>query len=133
MCCIYPTAVLTVPGRIREGKELLLSDSSLSSVFAVLKYGHPIQRAFKIEKEYAIMLQPELANTRSQELEACYHDAGQWYWLRTERFLDSQTSIMPNSKVIVLNYNEAQDIDNEEDWKLAELKMHLQQGTQRTK
>ena len=66
---------------------------------------------------------PEYSHTRSQDLPAVYHDAGQWYWLRPE--LISNSLYSDNSKVIILSEMEVQDIDNESDWKMAEVKWKM--------
>jgi N-acylneuraminate cytidylyltransferase len=74
------------------------------------------------------MLHPEHYDTRSQDLEPAYHDAGQWYWFRTQRFLDSLELMGPNCNAIVLSEMDAQDIDTEDDWAIAELKFELRQA-----
>ena len=75
------------------------------------------------------MLQPEHLITRSQDLENSYHDAGQFYFLNNEICLLKKNIITDNSGFIILNELEVQDIDNEIDWKLAELKYELLQST----
>lgn len=37
------------------------------------------------------MVYPEYMNTRSQDLEPIYHDAGQFYFSRTAPFVESRT------------------------------------------
>jgi pseudaminic acid cytidylyltransferase len=71
------------------------------------------------------MIWPENLNKRSQDLPIAYHDAGQFYWISTSILLQKQTILTNNTGVIILNELEVQDIDNETDWKLAELKFEL--------
>jgi pseudaminic acid cytidylyltransferase len=124
VCAIYPTAALTTAEHLQSGEARLLADTTLTCVHPVLRFSFPIQRALVIRNGRAPLLQPEHYNTRSQDLEPTYHDAGQWYWLRPEPFLRTRELIGPNCGVVELSMMEAQDIDNEDDWDLAELK-HL--------
>ena len=68
------------------------------------------------------MITPEHLNTRSQDLNKSFHDAGQFYWFNVERFKDNKKIFTANSGGIILPETKVQDIDNEMDWKLAELK-----------
>jgi N-acylneuraminate cytidylyltransferase len=63
--------------------------------------------------------------TRSQDLEIKYHDAGQIYWINTKRFLEEKALFMKRTAPYILNPLQVQDIDTEEDWKLAEAKFKL--------
>jgi pseudaminic acid cytidylyltransferase len=126
-CCIYPAAPLITAERLREGMRILAADPKLESVIPVLRYGHPIQRALKIEESRLVMVSPEHAFTRSQDLTATYHDAGQWYWFRTAPFARSGKLFSDACAPVVLEATEAQDIDDEDDWKLAEIKYRLRQ------
>lgn len=122
VCCIYPTAVLTTTDHLKKGKELLAAQQ-YDSVFPVVAYGHPIWRGFKREGAQAIMLWPEHTHTRTQDLPVVYHDAGQWYWLLPNLVKDR--IFTPRSGTLVLSELEVQDIDNENDWQLAQLKYTL--------
>ena len=64
----------------------------------------------------------EFDNTRSQDLPAAFHDCGQFYFFRTEPFLRTGKLISEPTRGIEVPESEVQDIDNEEDWKLAEIK-----------
>ncbi|MCB9283036.1 MAG: pseudaminic acid cytidylyltransferase [Lewinellaceae bacterium] len=125
LCCIYPTAPLLKPNLVQEAFELLIN-KDFETVFPVLKFSFPIQRALKVGTENkAEMFYPEHLNTRSQDLQPAFHDSGQFYWLRVDRFLQSQKLLTENTGVIPISEMEAQDIDNLEDWQLAELKYKL--------
>jgi N-acylneuraminate cytidylyltransferase len=67
------------------------------------------------------MFQPEHLNTRSQDLEEAYHDAGQFYWGKAQAFLEKRAIFGPNSKAVLLPRKRVQDIDTQEDWELAEV------------
>ena len=66
------------------------------------------------------MFQPEHLNTRSQDLEEAYHDAGQFYWGTAEAFITKKAIFGTRSKAVLLPRKRVQDIDTPEDWDLAE-------------
>ncbi|MBK8842622.1 MAG: pseudaminic acid cytidylyltransferase [Saprospiraceae bacterium] len=122
VCCIYPTAPLMKSSHLTAGLDLL--ENEIASVFPVVPFSFPILRSLKVDEDnFVSMNWPEYSHTRSQDLPAAYHDAGQWYWLRPELISDSLYS--DNSKVIILSEMEVQDIDNESDWKMAEVKWEM--------
>ncbi len=126
LCCIYPTAALTRPATLRSGWELLKKNADAECVLGVAPFEHPAQRALVVRNGHLQMLQPEHAHTRTQDLEPTYHDAGQWYWLRTAALRDPEFRILgPTAVPVVLDALEAQDIDTEHDWDLAEVKFKL--------
>ena len=122
VCCIYPTAPLMKSSHLTAGLDLL--ENEIASVFPVVPFSFPILRSLKLDEDnFVSMNWPEYSHTRSQDLPAAYHDAGQWYWLRPE--LISNSLYSDNSKVIILSEMEVQDIDNESDWKMAEVKWEM--------
>ena len=121
-CCIYPTAPLLQIDSLINGFDLL-KNNELDTVFPVLRFGFPIQRALRMDINSVVsMVQPENLTKRSQDLEPTYHDAGQFYFLNVERFMKSKKLLTEKSAGIVLNEMDAQDIDTEEDWDIAEFK-----------
>ncbi len=72
------------------------------------------------------MVWPEYMESRSQDLEPIYHDAGQWYWINNATL--SNKLWTDNTGSIILSEHEVQDIDHESDWKIAELKFKLLSG-----
>lgn len=131
ICCILPTAPFINEVKIIESyKELI--DNNLDSVFPVLEFSFPIQRSLKIMKGRVKMVWNEHMNSRSQDLEPRYHDSGQFYWLKTSSFLKNRRLFTSNSGAIILSELEAQDIDTETDWKLAEIKYKLMLNDQKS-
>jgi len=126
-CCIYPTAPFITKNSLELGLEKLIEDKT-TSVFPVVPFTYPIWRGFKkTEKGKFTLVWPKYINTRSQDLEDIYHDAGQWYWFRVDDFKTNKNLFVENTSSIVINLMEMQDIDNIHDWHLAELKYeHLQ-------
>jgi len=121
VCCIYPSTPLLTAESLISSKEKLINEN-YDSLFPVIRYGHPIQRSMKIVNGKIQMVWPENADVRTQDLEVCYHDAGQYYWMFTNQFKKSKQILTSNTGVIELSEMESQDIDNMDDWKLAELK-----------
>ena len=69
------------------------------------------------------MFYPQHLNTRSQDLDESFHDAGQFYWGRTEAFLKELPMFSKHAVPYHLPRHRVQDIDTQEDWQRAEL-MH---------
>jgi N-acylneuraminate cytidylyltransferase len=120
-CCIYPTAPLLSEKSLVDTYNLLLT-RNYNTVFPVCQFSYPVQRALKMDESNVSMIWPENLNVRSQDLQKVYHDAGQFYWLKTSAFLENQKMFSENSGAVILNEIQVQDIDNETDWKMAELK-----------
>ncbi len=119
ICCIYATAPFVRPEDLAEGWRRLEA-SAQSYAFSVTSYAFAIQRALKLVQGGVAMFQPEHAETRSQDLEEAYHDAGQFYWGRPDAFLGDVPLFSAAAIPIVLPRHRVQDIDTEEDWRRAE-------------
>ncbi len=121
VCCLYATAPFVRIEDLRNGMEQLVT-SAAEYTFSVTGFDFPIQRAIRItEKGRVEMFYPEYFNTRSQDLEKAYHDAGQFYWGRTAAWLSEKIIFGPDSIPIVLPRFRVQDIDTFEDWNRAEM------------
>ena len=66
------------------------------------------------------MIWPEYENYRSQDLPEAYHDAGQFYWANTNKFMKEKALFAKDSLPVILPRYLVQDIDTAEDWKTAE-------------
>lgn len=71
------------------------------------------------------MMSPENLNSRSQDLNPTYHDAGQYYWYRVSAFMENPNILTQCPIPIITPEIGVQDIDTEEDWELAEMKFRL--------
>jgi pseudaminic acid cytidylyltransferase len=120
-CCIYPTAPFVTQYRLKDGLRILQSTEA-DSVMPVVRFSYPIQRALKIEDGHLSMIWPINVNARSQDLLPAYHDAGQFYWFKVDSFIKQKRLYMDHTVPIEVPESEVQDIDNEEDWKIAEMK-----------
>lgn len=126
VCLLLPTAPLISSKTLLTAYNHLRKNSAFSVVIPVVRFSFPIQRAFiKNEEGQLKMLYPENKYTRSQDLPPAFHDSGQFYWIRTSDFLREKSIFMNVMGAIELSELEAQDIDTETDWKLAEIKYTL--------
>ncbi|MFA5093274.1 MAG: pseudaminic acid cytidylyltransferase [Candidatus Omnitrophota bacterium] len=126
-CCIYPTAPFVTFQRLQEAFNML-KKSNADSVIPVVCFSYPVQRALKIDDGKLSMIWPENLYVRSQDLISTYHDAGQFYWLNAKAFLENKNIFTNNTVPIEIRESEAQDLDSEEDWKMAELKYRILKG-----
>lgn len=124
VCCIYPTAPFIKAERLRECKKLLELDG-VNGVIPVVAFSFPPQRCFLIKDNKLEYKWPENKLVRSQDLERWYHDSGQFYFVKTDVFLEEESLVVPNTAPLILDESEVQDIDNFEDWKIAEMKYHI--------
>jgi len=125
-CCIYPTAPFITGERLANAFQLLIK-SEADSVVPVTKFSFPIWRSFKMDNNKISYNWPEFAPRRSQDLPPAYHDCGQFYFFKCDRFLETGKLVTENTFGLEVPESEVQDIDNEEDWKIAEMKYDLLQ------
>ena len=124
-CCIYPTAPFTTVKRLIQFHDFL-EHSKFDCVFPILKYGYPIQRGLRLKDDGQMqMIYPEHLITRSQDLDASYHDAGQFYWFKVDHIIKFGQLWTDNTGALVIKELEAHDIDSLEDWEIAEFKYQL--------
>lgn len=127
-CCIFPTAPFVTATKLTDSFNLLI-EKNYDTVFPVLKFSFPIQRAIKLDASNKMqMFQPEHMNTRSQDLTPAFHDSGQFYWFKPKTVLPQKKLWTDNTGCILIDEMEGQDIDSLEDWNLAELKYQLIHG-----
>lgn len=124
LCCIYPTAPFVSIAKIKEAY-FLLQGKDFDSVFPMVPFSYPPLRGLRTINERVQMIWPEYLQSRSQDLEIIYHDAGQFYMAKTDRILKNKSLWTDNTGAVILSEMEVQDIDTEIDWKLAELKYKL--------
>lgn len=120
VCCIYATAPFVNAADLQRGLQML-ADSDSDFAFSVTSFAFPIQRAIKLTEEGRVqMFQPEHFNTRSQDLEQAFHDAGQFYWGRAAAWIADKPIFSSDAMPVILPRHRVQDIDTPEDWERAE-------------
>jgi len=120
-CCIYATAPFLEADYLKQGLQQLQQDQLKSFSFSVTSFAFPIQRSLSIRNGQVAAMYPDAISKRSQDLEEAYHDAGQFYWGKTDDYLSEKAIFSPHSIPIVLPRHLVQDIDTPEDWNRAEL------------
>lgn len=127
-CCIYPTAPFITPEKLRESYQLL-QDEDVYNVIPMTSFSFPPQRGMRLKDNGFIEpVDPVGINARSQDLPVVYHDCGQFYWMKTEKYLENDNILDNHTKPYFVPESEVQDIDNESDWKLAEIKYRYMKG-----
>jgi len=124
LCCLYSCAPFVTSKILLKAYNQLI-EKKFDSVFPIISYSSPIQRALKVNQGKVSMILKDNLNIRSQDLEKSFHDAGQFYWGNTNQLLISKKLITSNSGGIEISELDAQDIDTIRDWNLAELKHQL--------
>jgi len=124
VCCLYPCAPFVTSEKLTLAYETMISND-FDGVIPLVAFSFPIQRAFRIDNQKLSFFYPEYALTRSQDLQKAYHDTGQFYWSKVTSLLEYKSLVTVNTGSLILSELEVQDIDNETDWKLAEIKYKL--------
>ena len=119
-CCVYPTAVGLLPADLRDAWALLAGQVARPYVVGVVRYAHPVQRALMRDDSGALaMVDPGTAQTRTQDLETRWHDAGQFVWGTLDAWL-SRAPVLTHALGHELPAWRAIDLDTEDDWARAE-------------
>lgn len=119
-CCIYATAPLILVNDLKIGFEIL-KGKDFDLVLAASKFDSSIYRSFRLNTLGGLeMIYPEHYFSRSQDLPKVYHDAGQFYWAKTEYWLGKQEKFNSNMSIVEIPSWRTQDIDTENDWIRAE-------------
>ena len=123
-CCIYPTAPFVTAEKLKKALEKL-TNSDADTLIPVVSFSYPPQRAMVQEDGKLVFRYPQYLDSRSQDLIPQYHDVGQFYLFKTEAFRKSRKLMVGNIIPMEISEMEVQDIDNQVDWELAELKYRL--------
>lgn len=124
ICCLYSTAPFVTSDRLKEASSKI--SETIDACFTIVQYSYPIQRSLRInENEYVEMKFPEHLKSRTQDLEKVYHDAGQFYFVKTDALVNEKTVWCKRTAPLILSELEVQDLDTLTDWQLAEMKYQL--------
>ena len=127
MACIYPTAPFVTAAKLQNAFRIL-NEQNAAAVMPVVQFSFPPQRGMAVRDGRLAYCYPENAMKRSQDLEPVYHDCGQFYFYRTKEYLASRGDPEEGYTPIVMPETEVQDIDNPDDWEIAELKYRKMVG-----
>ena len=121
VCCIFATAPFVTSDTLLMGLDTL-HKSGRSFALSVTSFPFPVQRAISLLSDGSInAMYPEFRETRSQDLEPSWHDAGQFCWGTSNAFLDRLPIFSSHTTGVALPRHLVQDLDTLEDWRRAEL------------
>jgi pseudaminic acid cytidylyltransferase len=119
VCCIYPGVPFLQEDDLQAALRVLEEGGDYA--FPVVPFPSAIQRALRREADGSTRpFFPEFAATRTQDLPPAFHDAGQFYWGRSDAWLAGR-NIHLHGRTIVLPEWRVVDIDTPDDWHRAEL------------
>ena len=121
MACIYPCAIFVTPEKLRNAYNMMRETPGANAVTPVVAYSYPPQRAMVVQGGFLTYAYPEHINTRTQDLDTIYHDCGQFYFWDVDAYINNTTGIW-NTVPYIMSEEETQDVDNESDFRLAEMK-----------
>jgi pseudaminic acid cytidylyltransferase len=120
VCCIYPCVPLLRAEDLR-GAHALFLERDAQYVYPVVQFhSSPWRGMRKPERGPMEFIYPQYELTRTQDLERCYYDAGQFYWGKTTAWT-SGLRMHSNGHGYEVPPWRVVDIDTPEDWKRAEL------------
>lgn len=119
-CCLLSTAPFVTSEQLKGSYDIFI-EQHFDSLRPVVRFDFPIQRAFRMAEDNTVsFMHPEHINTRSQDLEKAYHDAGLFYWGTCA--LGFRGAKWGGYEI---DESVCQDIDTESDWRMAEIKYKL--------
>jgi N-acylneuraminate cytidylyltransferase len=122
VCCAYPAAVFATPDDFRQALATLAETPEADYVFTAAAFPYPVQRALRRDADGGCeMLWPEHRETRSQDLEPAFHDAGQFYVGTRQAWVEGRPIFSRASRMLVLPHYRVQDVDTADDWQRAEI------------
>lgn len=127
--CILATAPFISNAKLTEAYRIITNTNAVA-IMSVNAYSFPPQRAMIMDKNNGNLryIYPDDYEKRSQDLVKWYHDAGQFYFYESELFIKKKGRILENIYPLILSEMDVQDIDNETDWVMAEMKYELSKG-----
>lgn len=120
VCCIYPTTPFLKSKEVLEASKQLTSSNWDYIIASKRMCKHP-QRSFYMDEFRRIKLHfPEHENSRTQDLEISYEDAGQFYCGKVKTWVAKMPMFSSNSTLYQISSQMTPDIDTIDDWYVAE-------------
>lgn len=124
VCCVYPCAPFLKSQTLKTAYEQMIT-MNMDALMPVCKYPVPIEWAMQIQDGLLIPNDREAQKIRSQDLVSKYFDAGMFYFYKADVVLTGEMSVPAKTFGYIISELECQDIDTEDDWKIAELKYKI--------
>lgn len=122
VCCIYPTTPLLNPMFLQNGLKNLKKNAYCFSACAF--NANPL-RGFYIKNGKLQLFDKSFINSRTQDMETIYFDAGQFYFGYAKNFADKKSIFSEDSTLIILPEINVADINTQDDWEIAEIKYKI--------
>jgi len=122
VCMLMATAPLIESDDLKKGHELFVKHKRLIPVLSVASFAAPVERGFKVRKDG--ILEPMFEEKRemhSQDFETSYHDAGAFFFIKTEQLMKGSDKVINNFLPYILPRYKVVDIDELEDFHTAEI------------
>ena len=116
---IYPCAPLTKPKDLTEAAKIFNSSNKKYPLATFREFDAPLDWAFKKNNKIFSNINKKKLLTKSQNLKKHYYESASFVVYSNDHI--SKKMIFSNYYGLVFSKNRAVDIDNEEDWKLAEM------------
>ena len=117
---LMPTAAMLLPEDLLKAAESMATHRFQKMVMAVREYDAPIEWAYKMKGDGSLSpQQPGAFSIRSQDIEPSYFDAGRFCAFPARHIGCNEGSDL-HSVGMKIDKQRAIDIDNEEDWRVAE-------------
>jgi pseudaminic acid cytidylyltransferase len=120
-CLLYACAPLIEPDDLLRASAMYDRLGAQKVILSVTPFAVPIEWAYDLEDDARMAaVQPGMFKVRSQDLRRRYHDTGGFAFFPVPRLLDTAPHDDRDFHGYVLPRNKAVDIDDQEDWDLAE-------------
>ena len=121
-CLLYACAPLVEPDDLRTAARMFDDLGSKKVVLSVNAFAVPIEWAYELGPDRRMKpVQPGMFQVRSQDLTTKYHDTGSFAFFPVQRLLSDEPHDDRDFYGFPLPRHKAVDIDDAEDWLLAEI------------
>ena len=120
VCVIMATTPFLKKQSLIDAHKLILENKA-DSVYPLVEFHYPILKSLKIENGYIERAFPDFSLMRSQDMQAFYHDAAQFYFFNLNNYT-GKSFILDRTYPSVIAEKDTHDIDTIEDWEIAEFK-----------
>jgi len=117
--CIYCTAPLLIEKDLINALKIF-KNSKADGLYCITNYSHSPFRALKKKKKFIFPISIKNFNMRSQDLEKLFHDSGTFYIFKSKFLKKNYKRFSKKTAYYFLPKYRAIDIDELEDFKLAE-------------
>jgi len=124
VCCVYPCVPLLKSETLKMAYEAMINNK-VDALMPVCKYPVPIEWAMRLQDGLLIPNDRDAQKIRSQDLVSKFFDVGMFYFFKTDVVLAGEMSVPAKTFGYIISELECQDIDTEDDWKIAELKYKI--------